>query len=234
MDSNSDTICGVERQLVERYLLLIRDHYRKAEKATYFIEQRTGVVNFVGVANVRDALSHLVTLLDENTPAEKRNDQLISAEEHLRRAILEPYNIAINKQLVLFKELYEKYKRQLLPVKDKFPSLLGAPNDVSIRSTMGEVRSLVAKGRSAKAKNLWDPTWEEGVAALVEAFDKLADLFSVVEQYWYKYEQVKGESRTLLLTVWGVVASLLSLLIPLLFAVKPSLLGHLRHFLHLG
>ncbi|MGA8431448.1 MAG: hypothetical protein WB729_16615 [Candidatus Sulfotelmatobacter sp.] len=233
MSGQTDRVCGVDKALVEQYLLLIRNNYRKAEKATYFLEQRTGLVNFVGVANMRDALSHLVTLLDENTPDNQRQAQLISAEEHLRRAILEPYNISVNRLTVKFKEVYANYRQRVLPVQDKYPILLGSPNDVAIRSSLREISDLVSKGRAAKAKNLWDPGWEQGVASLVEAFDKLSELYSQLEGYWFKYEHMKRERKQTWLTWWSLVATLLSLVIPLLLVLQPDLVKQARHYLHL-
>jgi hypothetical protein len=233
MSGEPNRVCGVDKVLIEQYLLLIKNNYRRAEKATYFLEQRTGLVNFVGVANMRDALSHLVTLLDENTPDDQRQAQLISAEEHLRRAILEPYNISVNRLTVRFKELYENYRHRVLPVQDKHPILFGSPNDVAIRSSMREISDLVSKGRAAKAKNLWDPGWEDGVASLVEAFDRLSELYSQLEGYWFKYEHMEREKKQTWLTWWSLIATLLSLLLPLLFILKPDLVKHVRHLLHI-
>jgi hypothetical protein len=33
-----DLVCGVDRRLVEEFLALIRDNYRKADQATAFLE----------------------------------------------------------------------------------------------------------------------------------------------------------------------------------------------------
>jgi hypothetical protein len=153
--SSQDLICGVERKLVESFLTLIRDNYREADKATFFLEQRTGIVNVQGIANVRDVLSHLVTLLNPDTPPEKKAEQLANAEEHLRRAIIEPYELALNDLLIKFNELYFNYKERLLPVKDRHLLLQSAPNDVSIEATLKEVGELYVLGRSGKGKNFW-------------------------------------------------------------------------------
>jgi hypothetical protein len=107
-----------ERDLVLRFLALIRDSYKKAEKAAYFLERRAGVLNTCGMTNLRDVLSHLATLLDPATPARKRADQLASAEEHLRRAIIEPYEIGLASLTEKFTQDYETYRKDVLPVKD--------------------------------------------------------------------------------------------------------------------
>src|SRR5947209_18289498 len=118
VDDDLSLVCGVPRLHVERFLLLIRDNYKKADKATFFLEQRSGIVNIQGITNMRDVLSHLVTLLDPATPDGKWEEQLGNAEEHLRRAIIEPYEIALNELTVKFEELYDRYRQLVLPIKD--------------------------------------------------------------------------------------------------------------------
>jgi len=189
-EGESDLICGVDRRLVESFLLLIRDNYKKADQANLFLEQRTGEANVYGITNLRDVLSHLATLLSTKTPDEKRPEQLTNAEEHLRRAIVEPYETAFNKLTVQFDDLYEKYKRDVLPVQDRFPGLQAAPNAGSIEAQLEDTRGLTSNGRLAKAKNLWDPEWETGVTSFIDGYKKLSDLHRMLEEYCFKQEQL--------------------------------------------
>jgi hypothetical protein len=190
-----DPICGVDRKLVETFLELIRDNYKKADAASLFLEQRTGKANVYGITNLRDVLSHLATLLNSGTPEEKRQEQLTNAEEHLRRAVVEPYETALNTLTVQFDDLYEKYKRDVLPVQDRFPGLQAAPNTGSIEAQLEEVRGLTSNGRLAKAKNLWDPEWEVGVASFIEGYKKLADLHRLLEEYCFKQAQLARDEK---------------------------------------
>ena len=59
-------VCGISKELTERFLLMIRDAYPKAELATCFLEERAGINNVPHMANVRDVLSHLATFLDRS------------------------------------------------------------------------------------------------------------------------------------------------------------------------
>src|SRR5258708_36659110 len=102
-----------ERGLFYRFLVLIRDNYKKADNAGYFLERRAGIGNSCGVFNLRDVLSHLSTLLDPATPANRRPDQLANAEEHLRRAIVEPYEIGLAAITEKFSKTYEIYRETL-------------------------------------------------------------------------------------------------------------------------
>src|SRR5713101_7239802 len=130
-------VCGIPQSLVEQFLFLIRDGYPKAELATGFLEERAGIKNVQGIANVRDTLSHLATFLVPAIDNEERAKQIISAEEHLRRAIIEPYQVAVEDFVAKkFEPLYEKYKTHLLPVADRHDSLRTAPNAIQVEATL--------------------------------------------------------------------------------------------------
>jgi hypothetical protein len=207
-------ICGVPQSLLERFLRLIRDGYPKAELATCFLEERAGISNVPNMANVRDALSHFATFLDPTLDSDKRADQVVSAEEHFRRAIIEPYQIAVEDLTVKVAELYEKYKVSLLPVKDRHLSLQGAPNEVQVDARLRDIQTSVSCARTAKGRNRWDDQWERGVQEFMTAFDRLKELHSELEAYWYRFEQAKSDSeqatvntRHTRLHIWGIVAA---------------------------
>jgi hypothetical protein len=243
----SDPICGVERKLVESFLELVRDNYKKADAANLFLEQRTGEANVYGITNLRDVLSHLATLLSPKTPTEKRAEQLTNAEEHLRRAIVEPYETALNKLIVQFDDLYEKYKRDVLPVQDRYPGLQAAPNTGSIEAQLEETRALTSNGRLAKAKNLWDPEWELGVTGFIDGYKKLSDLHRLLEEYCFKQAQLARDEKaqaeiqslreqldskanelqsssrkSTILTIWGIIATVLLGALGIWFTLSPG------------
>jgi len=70
---------------------------------------------FYGITNLRDVLSHLSTFLSPGKSSEQRQAQLNTAEEHLRRSIIEPYETALNELTAQFAELYERYRQAVLP-----------------------------------------------------------------------------------------------------------------------
>jgi hypothetical protein len=117
-------ICGVRQDIIESFLKLVRDYYRKADRASYFMEEHGHIMNTSAVANLRDVLSHLATLLDPSTPPERHQAQLENSEEHLRRAILEPYLIVIGRDRREFRRLFEQYEKLVLPGKERYPSLV--------------------------------------------------------------------------------------------------------------
>ncbi len=61
-------ILGVEASIIEQFFILIRDKYPLVDKANYFLEINTGLSGInVGITNQRDALSHLCTIITDNS-----------------------------------------------------------------------------------------------------------------------------------------------------------------------
>lgn len=226
VDKERDLICGVDRSLIETFLFLIQKNYKRADMATFFLEQRSGIVNFQGITNVRDVLSHLVTMLSKDTPDERRAEQLYNAEEHLRRAINEPYEIALNELIVRFSKLYEKYKAVTLPIKDSYAALANAPSSKTVEDSLTQIRELQAKGRASKAKNLWTEEWEEGVASFIQAFDMLSELNHSLEGYYLQADQIVRQRQEAV-----TISTLQTEVTALRKQVKrESRLGQLLHF----
>ena len=197
----------VDPVLLDRFLQLIRDNYKNADKASFFLEERSGITNIYGITNLRDVLSHLATFLDPTLSDEQRRDQVAAAEEHLRRAVLEPYQIATEDLIIRFQDLYQDYRRSVLPARGRHPSLAGAPSKEHIEIKLREIEQLLSAGRAAKARNLWDATWEQGVADFIRAFNELYSLTTAVEEAWYGYLHKRREKRHVVLIAWSTISA---------------------------
>jgi hypothetical protein len=202
-----------ERESFLRFLVLIRENYKKADKAAYFLERRAGVTNTCAITNLRDVLSHMATLLDPATPPSRRTEQIANAEEHLRRAILEPYEIGLGELTSKFLKVYEKYRERLLPVKEVVDGFDSAPNRVHVESRLAEIYELAETGKLAKGRNLWDDQWEEGVAALAEAYDKLSELHNEIDDWVLKHSQHSASGLQVLLGRWGIVLCIVGIVV---------------------
>jgi len=178
-----------EMDLFIRFLVLIRDNYTKADKAAHFLERKAGIAHTCSMANLRDALSHMATLLDPMNPSEKRADQLSSAGEHLRRAIIEPYEIALGALTVKFGPIYDSYREKVLPIRESTEGFGMAPTRPMIEARLQEIDDLAGRGKHAKARNKWDEEWESGVSSLIDAYSKLADLHGELEDLVFRYNQ---------------------------------------------
>ncbi len=235
-----------EVALFYRFLVLVRDNYTKADKAAHFLERRAGVANTCSMANLRDVLSHMATLLDPNTPPDKRSSQLASAEEHLRRAIIEPYEIALGSLSDKFSPTYDGYREKVIPIRET-DGFRSSPNRAAIDGQLEEIDGLAEKGKQAKGRNQWDEEWEIGVASLIDAYTKLAELHGAIEEWVYKHNQHQASleaaaaAETARVTAahhtrlhrWGIAWAIIALIVGLaggfvyaryatLFAAPPS------------
>ncbi|MFA7062040.1 MAG: hypothetical protein WC156_14630 [Pedobacter sp.] len=196
-------IAGVDADIIERFLLLLKDKYALVDKANYFLEsQGVSGIN-IGMANQRDVLSHLCTILDRpELTYDEQVGQLASAEEHLRRAILESYQKGCTKKLSDFMDTYKQYETIVLPLKTQDVSLTSAPSMESLHVRLEEVQKLRSAGRAAKAQNKWDNEWETGVVSLVEAFNIVVEMQRDIEGYIIRAQQILSSRHQ---KVWGHV-----------------------------
>jgi hypothetical protein len=206
----------LDKKELNRFLILIRDSYQMADLANLFLEhncQETPVVNVAALANLRDVLSHFATFLRPGQALEKRKEQLINATEHLRRAILEPYELTYRDNANHFRPLFQRYVEELLPEKDQHPFLLSAPTRHNVESRLNALHTEAEKGRLAKANNAWVPDWEAGIAHYMRAFEELKALVHEVEEHWYKFQQVKKSAKdykhNVLLHYLGIAVTIL-------------------------
>jgi hypothetical protein len=178
-------VLGVDREIVEEFLVLFRERYELADKANFFLEAR-GVSSInVTVANQRDALSHLVTVLRRPDLSRRQQlDQLASASEHLRRATLEPYAIAVAEYSLDVLAVREEYKSKVLPliVRGRPPELARAPALDDVDKALRSIWAKRDRGRAAKARNAVDDEWELGVEQLILAFDEVDRLRTLMDE----------------------------------------------------
>ena len=200
----------------------------------FFLEEHAGILNRSGLVNLRDVLSHLATMLHKNTPSEKREAQLASAEEHLRRSIFDPYAIALGHLRKEFNPVHTDYRKRIIPLIGKRRRFQKALNTDKIREALREVARLAEEGRVAKGRNLWDPQWEEGVTSLVHAYDRLSNLHTELDHYCNDHRQAARENITLVICIVGTLGTLFFGFVSALFLLKPAALDALRRLLGLA
>lgn len=181
-----------DKTILENILITIRDKCPTALDAITYLETKTGKKSTQSLSNLRDVIFHLATLISViNDPAKTKakDQQLGTIEEHLRRAIIEPYEHAANIRLGKLKELYENYLKIVCPISTK---LNPRPIDKDeVKGRLEATEELIRKGRDAKKENDWTPKWEEGCKAFETAFkeaDTLNDILSIqiaaADTYW--------------------------------------------------
>lgn len=191
-----ELILGVEYDILIKFLKLFRDHYRKCEKATTFLEHRTDIPNIASIANQRDAVSHFKSALQPNVSREVREQQYATAEEHFRRAIIEPYETALRKKIDLLIPVLRQYRELVLPVKERYDTLSEFPDGEQLDDTFREIAKLRDRARTAKGKNIWDEVWEQGVEDYVLGFDLAHELLNQLEEAVYRFQQIQKDEET--------------------------------------
>jgi hypothetical protein len=216
LDSH-EIFSNIDKNVIISFLKLIRDKYSVVDEANYFLESRTGAsgVN-IALVNQRDFTSHLCTLLNnKKLLPEEQYAQLNSAEEHLRRAIIESYQRSVNIKIISINELIKEYKKRVIPNINKSKELAGAPDWLHISKKLNEIRDLRNIGRKSKSRNQWDEIWENGVKAFIDAFDQADNLEIELENYLAKAPErllwkpiaLSLIVITITLTVWLIIIS---------------------------
>jgi len=204
-------ICGVDQAIVERFLILIRDNYPKADRASFFLEEVAGKTHTLVMANLRDVLSHLATTLSSDTRPEDWEAQLASAEEHFRRAIQEPYAIALGNLREKFGAVHAEYEKAYPGINKLKQSglFVTAPDNEELQTKLRKIAKLASEGRSAKRRNRIDAEWDAGVASYVEAYDQLELLTKSLSSHLQEHRTLKdgGQGK-----VWGIVGIVLAII----------------------
>ena len=187
---NARIIDTLDEEVIESFLRLLRDKYRLADTANFFLEHNENTSGIsVAITNQRDVVSHFITALkDPALSKAKLMEQVSNAEEHLRRAIIEPYELSINLRLESLFRIIEHYKEKVLP-RGQQTGFATCPSLRQIEARVREIADLRNSGRSRKAKNIWDADWEDGVKAFVKAYELARELCLELEEYLVRVRQ---------------------------------------------
>lgn len=228
-----EKICNVDRAAIERFLVLIRDNYPKADRASFFLEEVSGKTAGTLVFNLRDILSHLATMLAEDTSPDQWEAQIISAEEHFRRAIQEPYAVALGDLRQTFRTVHTEYNK-MYPRIGRYQErglFAGAPSEVSIQAQLRKIAELATEGRSAKRRNRIDAKWDEGVASTIEAYDKLLTLQGTLSGHIHEYESIKDGSSAKFWRPFGVIVGIVLFLLSGALVIFPDSIMAIQRWL---
>lgn len=203
-----DKIYGIERDVVERFLRLVRDKYHKADEANFFLELNLGISGLtVAVTNQRDVLSHLATIITrQDMTRDQKMAQLGDAEEHLRRATLESYAVAVNFVNQRALDLYDEYRTTVPLLQQKQePTLSSAPTINALEARFRKINELRTIGRAAKGENEWNAAWEAGVHAYITAFHQLREMQLELEDYLARAKDI-SDTREVKALHWAGIA----------------------------
>ncbi len=101
---------------------------------------------------------------------------------------IEPYELAVAALSEKFSPIYDGYRERVIPLAG-VEGFRTAPARLSVDSRLEEINQLAELGKLAKARNQWDEEWEAGVSALIDAYNKFADLHGEIEEWVFREKQ---------------------------------------------
>jgi hypothetical protein len=210
--ATDDTILGVERDILEKALLIFRDRYHLATQANLVLELYAGTSGInVSITNQRDAVTHLVSLLKADGDRDAQVTQVGNLDEHLRRAVSEPYELAVNVLEDRLATVLQQYKEEVLSLEGYRAVLPGAPTLEELSTMTAAITRQRLEGRFAKTENVWSADYGEGIAKFIGALQALSDLRSRLEVYIAQARQLRtaqsSSRQNWLLMILGAVVS---------------------------
>lgn len=175
-----------------------------------YAEEHARIYNRIGRNNLTEALSHLARLAEsapELSEAEQR-DQLTHFEDHLRRTMMESFEVVAKARLGKLKQdgVWDRYYSGAARLVDhgKLPAVASAEE---IRELELEVRFWMEEGRSRKNANTWDD-WIYGADCLRSASDKADQLSCKLREAVGAAEDYRRGRLGLIVGVVGVIAGI--------------------------
>jgi len=214
-----EKICGVDRDIIEHFLFLVREKYPKVDEAIFYLETyiSTSGIN-IGIVNQRDTLSHLVSVLMEpEMSRDKMLAHLNQSDEHMRNAMIESYEVAVTIMYSKVVKVVNSYKSNVLSLLPH-ENMPAAPDLAELGSMFRLISSLRMKGREAKRKNSWKEA-EEAAMFLLTAFKKLEQIKEKLEGYIAVAAHLRESKKTRWLTIWGIIATVLAAALGILVVI---------------
>jgi hypothetical protein len=224
-------ISGVDNEIVNKIIKMIQEKYPQFNLGTYFLAT-LGYDNDIGFRNIRDMLTHINSAISKGLSFHDREIQIAYAEEHLRRALVEPYEVGASEEFKKTRELYDKFVVLVSSVRKKDKHFLKAPAETQIIEQFHHIHLHMLKGREKKAANLWNSEWEQAIIEFMDATEEAQELNKKLEAdiELLSNLNLNRQSRRyflwgLIATIFGVVISIVGIIIPLLhhsYGVKPK------------
>jgi len=154
-------------------------------------------------------LTHLKTTIVDCKDRKSREDQILLAEEHLRRALVEPYELGANETLAEAKNLFDEYDELIIKTKAKEKEFFPSAIDETIRHKFRDIQILMTSGREKKTANLWNNEWEKAVEAFTDAADKAFDLKDILKIRIEVLKRIHTDRRSKIYFIWAIVATII-------------------------
>lgn len=156
-----------DQDAAQRILKFLQEPaYLTVAEALVYLETHSGKLRVEGFTNLRDVLDHLTRAARSGTSEAEFDHHLTEAREHLRRAVMHPYQDEIEERLGQLERTGKSY----LVRRELFPDI---PTERDFRERLNEAKKILAQARLLKG----DAAHTVAVVALLrDCMDKLEAL----------------------------------------------------------
>ncbi|HWM63518.1 MAG TPA: hypothetical protein VNP96_05945 [Solirubrobacterales bacterium] len=187
-------------------------------EAHRYAEEHARIYNRIGRNNLNEALSHLARLAEsapELSNVEQR-DQLTNFEDHLRRTMMESFEVVAKARLGKLKKdgIWDRYYARAARLVDngKLPAVASTEE---IEEIEREVRFWMEEGRARKTAHRWDD-WTYGAECLRTASDKADELSRKLREAVGAAEDYRRNRIGLIVGVLGTITGVVGIAIAIL------------------
>lgn len=221
MNEAQEQIRGVYRSQLERMLELMATRIPTVMAAHRYAEEHARIYNRIGRNNLTEALSHLAGLAEgaENLTEAEQQDELTNFEDHLRRTMMESFEVVAKARLGTLKKdgIWDRYYTTAARLVDggKLPAVTSRDQILELEQ---EIRFWMEEGRSRKNAQNWDE-WIYGAECLRKASDKADELSRYLREAVGAAEDYRRGRTGLIVGVIGAVLGVVGIAV----AVIPAL-----------
>jgi hypothetical protein len=211
-------IGGVYVAEVERMLAILATRILTVMDAHRYAEEHARIYNRIGRNNLTEALSHLARLAEsaESLSRAEQRDQLTHFEDHLRRTMMESFEVVAKARLGKLKKdgTWDRYysKASSLVERGKLPTCADA---AEIRELEIQVKYYMEEGRSRKTGTSWED-WIHGAECLRQASDKADELSRKLREAIGAAEDYRRGRLGIVVGVAGTVVGLVGIAVAIL------------------
>lgn len=160
-DHSHKPIEEIDQEIIKTLIDLLFFQYPKAREAIIAFESHTDEAPIFAFTELRDFIDHMNLALHQDLSSDSIPHHLAQAEEHLRRAVAEPYQGMIQEEKKQIKKLFTIYEKRWFK---KLPFVTSKVIQLQeYYDKKREINDLLSKGRTLKACNIWSADFDKAI-----------------------------------------------------------------------
>jgi hypothetical protein len=161
MSHSHKPIEEIDKKILEDLIDLLFFQYPKARESIISFESHANEMPVYAFTELRDFIDHINLAIRQDLSSKEIPHHLAQAEEHLRRAVAEPYQGMVQEELKEIVNLFGKYNASWFK-KIPFVQAKLIQYDEYYKKQR-EIHDLLEKGRKLKSCNIWSDDFDEAI-----------------------------------------------------------------------